>query len=81
MNYEELLESRNGGAMAKEPTVFGQLYKKMVAGKYANVIDLREELRDSLVFCDALAGEAERNKELNHRNQLHFKTATDSAGL
>jgi hypothetical protein len=81
MNYEELLESRNGGAMAKEPTVFGQLYKKMVSGKYANVIDLREELRDSLVFCDALAGEAERNKELNHRNQLHFKTATDSAGL
>ena len=40
MNYEELLESRNGTAMAKEPMPFGMLYKKMTDGKYANVIDL-----------------------------------------
>jgi len=67
--------------MAKEPMVFGLLYKKMVAGKYANVIDLREELKESLVFSDAMVSEAERNKELKHKNQLNFKTAVDSAGL
>ncbi len=81
MNYEELLESRNGGAMAKESTPFGLLYKKMMANKYANVLDLRDELKDSLVFCDAIAMECEQNRELTHKNQLHFTLSRDSAGL
>ena len=81
MNYEELLESRNGAATAKEKMPFGLLYKKMSDGKYVNVIDLREDLRDSLVFCEALAVESEQNKSLNHKGQMHFKLATDSAGL
>lgn len=81
MNYEELLESRNGSAMAKESMPFGQLYKKMVDGKYGNVIDLKEELLDSLVFSDALATESEVNKKLIQKSQLHFTLATDSGGL
>ena len=39
MNYEELLESRNGAAMAKQSVPFGMMYKKMVDGKYNNIID------------------------------------------
>ena len=81
MNYEELLESRNGAAMAKESLPFGQLYKKMVDGKYVNVLDLKDELKDSLVFCDAFGTESEQNSHLAHKNQLHFTLATDSAGL
>lgn len=81
MNYEELLESRNGVAMAKEVMPFGMLYKKMEGNKYVNVIDLRNDLIDSLVFCDAISSECEKNKELNHKNQLHFTLETDSAGL
>ena len=81
MNYEELLESRNGSTMSKEVMPFGLMYKKMVDGKYVNSIDLREDLKDSLVFCDAINTESEQNKKLVHKNQLHFVLATDSAGL
>ena len=81
MNYEELLESRNGSAMQKEETPFGLLHKKMVDGKYVNIIDLREDLLDSLVFSDALTTESEQNKQLRNNHQLHFELALDSAGL
>ena len=81
MNYEELLESRNGTAMAKEALPFGLLYKKTVDNKYVNVIDLREELKDSLVFCDAITSECEQNMQLKHKNQLHFTLASDSTGI
>ena len=30
MNYEELLESRNGAAMAKQPLPFGWMHKKLL---------------------------------------------------
>ena len=81
MNYEELLESRNGSAMSKEQIPFGQLYKKLVDNKYVNVVDLRADLLDSLVFTDALHTESETNQKLIHKNQLHFTLDTDSAGL
>ena len=81
MNYEELLESRNGAAMAKESMPFGVLYKKMSGDKYVNVIDLRDDLTDSLFFTDALNTEYGQNTQLVHKNQLHFTLASDSAGL
>ena len=81
MNYQELLESRYGSAMTKQSLPFGTMYKKMVDGKYNNVIDLRPDLIDSLVFCDAIAVEAEQNKSVTHKRQLHFSLATDSSGL
>jgi len=67
--------------MPKEKMPFGLLYKKMTDGKYANVVDVREDLLDSLVFCDALAAECKRNVELSHKGVLHFTMASDSAGL
>lgn len=81
MNYEELLESRNGAAMAKQPLPFGWMHKKLLEGKYVNVVDLRDDLRDSLVFTDALVTEAEQNKTLTDSRQIHFTTLNDSAGL
>ncbi len=81
MNYEELLESRNGAAMAKEHLPYGLLYKKQVDKKLANVIDLREDLLDSLIFTDALNAESAQNQQLIQKSQLHFTLATDSAGL
>lgn len=81
MNYEELLESRNGAAMAKQALPFGWMHKQMADGKYVNVVDLKDDLKDSLVFTDALAAEADQNKHLNHRGQIHFEPQRDSAGL
>lgn len=81
MNYEELLESRNGAAMSKQRVPFGWMYKKQLDGKYVNVVDLREDLRDSLVFTDALITEADQNKTLSEKHQIHFSTLSDSAGV
>ena len=81
MNYEELLESRNGSALSKEQMPFGQLYKKQQENKYVNVVDLRSDLLDSLVFTDALQAESEGNLKLVQKSQLHFTLAADSAGL
>lgn len=81
MNYEELLESRNGAALAKETVPFGEMYKKMIDGKYVNVIDLRDDLTDSLLFNEALTMECEQNKTIKHKNQLHFSLSKDSNGI
>ena len=81
MNYEELLESRNGAAMSKENIPFGVLYRKIVDGKYTSVIDLKDSLIDSLVFSEALAAENKQNRQLNHKSQMHFEQLADSAGL
>ena len=81
MNYEELLESRSGSAMSKENIPFGVLYRKMVDGKYASVIDLRDHLVDSLVFSESLAAENKQNRQLSHKAQMHFEQLADSAGL
>lgn len=81
MNYEELLESRHGAAMAKQPIPFGLMHKKQLDGKYVNVVDFREDLRDSLVFTDAVITEAALNNSLSDKHQIHFSTLSDSAGL
>lgn len=81
MNYEDLLESMNGAAMAKDTMPFGQFYKKMTDNKYSNVVDLHEELLDSLVFADALTTECEVNKHLEHKSQLHFTVEADGKGI
>ena len=81
MNFEELLDSRNGAAMRKEQMPFGQLYKKMRDKKYENVLDLRFELADNLQFCEAIRQEGQRNHELLYNRQVHFNTLDDSAGL
>lgn len=81
MNYEELLESRNGASMKRIQMPFGVLYKKMIDGSYANIIDLREDLFDNLRFSDALKSECEQVKSLNNLHQLHFRISTDSPSL
>jgi serine/threonine protein kinase len=78
VNYEELLESKNGASMKKMKMPFGVLYKTMIDGSYANMLDLREDLIDNLRFCDALKSECEQVKSLNNQHQLHFRISTDS---
>lgn len=81
MNYEELLASRNGATMNKDAMPFGSFYKKMSEDSYTNVIDLRQDLSDSLRFCEALKAESTQVKALPNRHQLHFQVASDSSGL
>ena len=81
MNYEELLASRNGATMMKDSMPFGFLYKKKVENTYTNVLDLRQELSDSLRFCEMLKAEAQTTATINERHQLHFQVNNDSSGL
>ena len=81
MNFEELLDSRNGTTMRKEEMPFGKLYKKMHENKYENVLDLNYKFSDSLYFTEALKKESERNLELLNPHQVHFTPLEDSAGL
>lgn len=81
MNYEELLASKNGATLNKDPMPFGHLYKKMIDKTYTNVLDLRDDLTDSLRFCEALKSESARISTIAGHNQLHFQVSTDSSGL
>ena len=81
MNYEELLESRNGAAMSKEQIPFGCFYKKHIDNKYVNVLDLRHHLADNIQFCEDLVTESKQNATLMHKSQLHFTVEADSAGI
>lgn len=81
MNYEELLESRNGAALKKDSMPFGSFYRKMSANSFANIIDVRYDLADSLRFCEALKAESEQLKTVADRHQLHYQVTTDSSGL
>lgn len=81
MNYEELLASKNGATLNKDPMPFGHLYKKMIDRTYTNVLDLRDDLTDSLRFCEALKSESARISTIAGHNQLHFQVSTDSSGL
>ena len=82
MNFEEMLESRNGTAMRKESMPLGLLYRKMNNKKYENVIDLRDDLLNSLTFCDALRRESQNSQEsASNACQLKFRLLSDSSGI
>lgn len=81
MNFEELLDSRNGTAMRKEQMPFGMLFKKVKDNKYENVLTLRHELKDSLIFCDSLQREAEQRQAPASSYEVPFQLVSDSAGI
>ena len=81
MNFEELLDSRNGTAMRKEQMPFGMLFKKVKDNKYENVLTLRHELKDSLIFCDSLQREAEQRQAPASSYEVPFQVTSDSAGI
>lgn len=81
MNYEEMLQSRDGVASHREQLPLGIFYKKLIDKKYRNVVELRPELTDSIVFCEALKADAALTESLAHPAQLHFKLNADSSGI
>lgn len=71
----------NGATLNKDPMPFGHLYRKMIDKTYTYVLDLRDDLTDSLRFCEALKSESARISTIAGHNQLHFQVSTDSSGL
>lgn len=81
MNYDEMLDHRDGMATHQEKLPLGMFYKKLIDKKYRNVVELRSELTDSIVFCEALKADAQFTAGVQHRGQLHFALKEDSSGV
>ena len=79
MNYEELLASRSDGKLNKTQLPIGEYYRMQVDGKYRGVVDINQELNDSIVFSEALKAECAQNRTLAHRYQLHFTPAGEGS--
>ena len=47
MNYDEMLNAREGGTQGIVELPLGALYKKKIEGKYHNVIELKPDLAEA----------------------------------
>jgi serine/threonine protein kinase len=74
MNYEEKLEAREGINGPSELLPIGTLYKKLIDRKYHQVVEVRRDLTDSIVFSEALKADSDMMATFTHPHQLHFKT-------
>ena len=72
MNYEEMLDHRDGMATHQEKIPLGMFCKKLIEKKYRNVVELRSDLTDNIVFCEALKADAQFTAGFRNRGQLHF---------
>lgn len=81
MNYEEMLNAQDGVAQHKEQLPLGTFYKKQKEGKYRNVIELKAELTDSLVFCEAIKNDQRTALTIGNAHQLKYELHEDSGGI
>lgn len=79
MNFEEMLDTREGIATNKEELPFGTFYRKRIDNKYRHVVALRPELTDSIVFCEALKADVAMSSVVKHPNQIKFTFNEDKA--
>lgn len=80
MNYEELLESKSPSKTKGAKMLLGHFSKKLVGEKYQNVLDITPTLNDSIKFVEGLKNESAKNRELKHKNQMHFEEEVSGRG-
>lgn len=73
MNYDEMLNAREGGTQGIVELPLGALYKKKIEGKYHNVIELKPDLAEDLLFCEGLRRDQRTVKTVNHPQQLQYE--------
>ncbi len=78
MNYEELLAARNSGHKNQTHLHIGEYYREQTDGKYRGVVDVRKDMQDNIVFCEALKQECEANKRLLNPHQLHYEAVVEN---
>lgn len=81
MNYDELLEIKQEKERGICNIPFGTLCRKQIDNKFVNVVDLKPQLVDNLVFTEALKLECKENLAVKHPRQLHFEVIADSGGV
>lgn len=72
MNYEEMLNAQNGPTH-REETLLGNFFRRQVDGKYRYFIELRTDLTDSIVFCEALKTEQQWALRKRSKQQFHYE--------
>jgi len=81
MNYEEMLNNRDGVATQKAQTPLGLFYKKQIDRKYRHIIELRPLLAENMVFCECLRNDQEQGLKIRDHQQLHYELHEDSGGI
>ena len=81
MNYQEMVNAQQSLASHQEPLPFGKLYRKQIDGKYRLVIDLKQDLADSIVFCEALKKDQEWSAHHGGRHQVPYVLNGDASGV
>lgn len=76
MNYEELVNSGEKATTGRMRIPIGVLCRRKSEGKFFNVIELREDIKDDLFFREGLRKECAANLELTDKHQIHFTLAT-----
>lgn len=81
MNYEEMLNSKDGVATMREMLPFGVLYKKQIDKKYRYVVELKPSLSDSIVFGDSLKKDIEWTAAHPSNFQLTYTAEGGERGI
>jgi serine/threonine protein kinase len=81
MNFEEMLNAKEGAATHREDVPLGVFYKKLIDKKYRNVLELRPELTDNIVFCEGLKADQKKSTTITGKGQLHYELHSDSNGI
>ena len=80
MNYEELLESRQGEHPRGVKTPIGSLARKQIDGQWRYEMRLDPQLAEDPLFVSALEKDEEATRLINRPEQAKFTIERDSAG-
>ena len=81
MNFEEMLNAQENVANHQVKMPLGIFFRKQIDRKYRYVVDLKPELTDSIVFCEALKKEQQWSLEHKEKVQLHYELHEDSNSI
>lgn len=77
MNFDELLSIRDQETGTSSCLLLGKLVKRNVDGKYQNIIDVKDELTDNIVFGESIKYELKALSIIKPQHQLHFMLGND----
>lgn len=72
MNYEELLSARDSEKNNFNQLMLGKISKREVDGKYINVVDIKKELTDNILFSEYLNNELKAVSSIKSSHQLRY---------
>lgn len=77
MNFDELLSIRDQETGTSSCLLLGKLVKRNVDGIYQNIIDVKDELTDNIVFGESIKYELKALSIIKPQHQLHFMLGND----